>query len=69
MYTVNSKVFILFSQAVEYANRGSFDIFLTENIERGPVWTKSENVCSKKNCRYLDQKAAYEAQAKLKKID
>ena len=68
MYTVNDKNFILFSQAVEYAKTNvSFEVFLTTDHERGPVWTNPKKVSNKKMRQYLNQKAAYDAQSKIQK--
>ena len=66
MYTVNDQTFILFSQAVEYAKTDStLEVFLTADLERGPVWTNAKKVSNKKMSQYLNQKSDYEAQSKI----
>ena len=70
MYTVETRTFDVFAEAIEYAKTlpGIVEIFLTNGRpDRGSVWISPKKVSNKKMQQYLDRKSAYDAQCRNKK--
>jgi hypothetical protein len=64
MYTVDSVTFTSFTDAINQAKVNGNDVYLANDIERGPVWTASK-VSAKKKRQCLEQLSAYNAQKKI----
>ena len=60
MYTANGKTFELFWDALQYAKVAKCEVILVE--QNRTVWHPAPPVSAKRMQRYLNQKAAYEAQ-------